>query len=126
MADDRSHSFSLRQLFPWLDILRATNLAFNPGKILLGALGAFLLSAGWFILGWPFAAASPVEPTPPADPQNVNQQSEYQVAQKNYIARLGAGRILDETRKFPWEPSTEPARRMPWEPETMTATHRFR
>jgi hypothetical protein len=67
-----------------------------------------------------------VEPTPPVDPQNASQQSEYQVAQKNYIARLGAGRILDETRKFPWEPSAEPARRMPWEPESMTATHRFR
>ena len=46
MADDRSgtHIFSLRQLFPWLDILRATNLAFNPGKILLGMFGAFILA----------------------------------------------------------------------------------
>jgi hypothetical protein len=85
MADDRSasHSFSLRQLFPWLDILRATNLAFNPGKILLGAFGAFMLAAGWWLLGYPFVAAR--ENVTDADKANVY--------------------LVEEMRKFPWEPS---------------------
>src|SRR5215207_6833346 len=85
MADDRSasHSFSLRQLFPWLDILRATNLAFNPGKILLGAFGAFMLAAGWWLIGIPFATAR--ENATDADHANVY--------------------VVEETRKFPWEPS---------------------
>jgi hypothetical protein len=107
MADDRSgtHTFSLRHLFPWLDILRATNLAFNPGKILLGGFGAFLLAAGWFVLGLPFATATPVEPVPPVDMQDAAKVSEYEAARKNYFLKLGNSNVIEETRKFPWEPS---------------------
>src|SRR5438045_1042941 len=82
MADDRSgtHTFSLRHLFPWLDILRATNLAFNPGKILLGMFGAFILAGGWWLLGYPF--------TPTED----------KAAEPNSF-------LVGEMRKFPWEKS---------------------
>src|SRR5215207_7453588 len=80
MSDDRTvpQAFSLRHLFPWLDILRATNLALNPGKILLGGFGAFILAAGWWAIGYFYV---------PAEANSVADQ------------------IVQDTRKFPWEPS---------------------
>src|SRR5438552_2146996 len=83
MADDRSgtHTFSLRHLFPWLDILRATNLAFNPGKILLGMFGALILAGGWWLLGYPFAPASDKVET-------------------------SADLLVVDMRKAPWEPTS--------------------
>src|SRR5215218_8972737 len=106
MADDRpaSHPFTLRQLFPWLDILRATNLAFNPGKILLGAFGSLLLALGWFLIGLPFVGAEPTAPTLPANPDE-NQQAAFEVAQKTYRERLDTGNIIEQTQRFPWEAS---------------------
>jgi hypothetical protein len=80
MSDDRSvpQPFGLRHLFPWLDILRATNLALNPGKILLGGFGAFLLAMGWWGIGWFYL--------PQAE------------SDANYA-------LVQNTRAFPWEPS---------------------
>src|SRR5262245_41807693 len=80
MSEDRTvpTPFNLRQLFPWLDILRATNLALNPGKVLLGGFGAFLLALGWWAIGYFYV---------PADANSVNHV------------------VVQETRKFPWDPS---------------------
>ena len=106
MTDDRSgsHSITLRHLFPWLDILRATNLAFNPGKILLGALGSLLLATGWFLLGIPFVGVTPTPPVLAADATE-NQKAEYEVAKKTYQERLDTGNIVEQSQRFPWEPS---------------------
>jgi hypothetical protein len=99
MADDRTvtHQFSLRQLFPWLDILRATNLALNPGKILLGGFGAFALALGWWLIGFLFAA-DPEKVVGPVDPADAQQVAKFNEQVEN-------GRIVEDTRKFPWEPS---------------------
>src|SRR4051812_45239736 len=106
MADDRSasQSFSLRQLFPWLDILRATNLAFNPGKILLGVFGSLMLAVGWFLLGLPLVGTSPTAPALPAE-ANETQRADYEVALKTYRERLDTGNVIEQAQRFPWEPS---------------------
>src|SRR3954447_4727273 len=52
MADGRdpSNGFSLRKTFPWTEIFRCFQVALDPRKLLVAAVGILLMSFGWYVL----------------------------------------------------------------------------
>ena len=53
MADGRDGSapgFEFRRAFPWADIFRCFQVALDPRKLLVAAVGIFAMSFGWWLL----------------------------------------------------------------------------
>ncbi len=63
MADGRDHSggFSYRTALPWTNIFRCFQIALDPRKLFVAALGVFLMSFSWWLLSNIFYKAAPLE-----------------------------------------------------------------
>ena len=61
MADgrDESPAFNLRKMFAWTEIFRCFQVALDPRKLLVAALGILTMSLGWWLLSWAFAYDRP-------------------------------------------------------------------
>jgi hypothetical protein len=67
MADgrDQAPGFSFRATFPWMEIFRCFQIAIDPRKLLVAALGILTMSFGWYILSAVFYYPAPT----PSDPK---------------------------------------------------------
>ncbi len=61
MADGRDPSpgFSFRATFPWMEIFRCFQIAIDPRKLLVAALGILTMSFGWYLLSAIFYYPAP-------------------------------------------------------------------
>lgn len=95
------YDWDLREVLPWTHLFRGLRLALDPKKIALGALGAVLMSAGW----WSIArlAQSPPPSVPAAKTTNGASPVEDESDRRDREAALARFRALDQARRFPWE-----------------------
>jgi hypothetical protein len=63
MVDDRTDSreLNVRQLLPWTEIFRGFQVAIDPKKLLLAAVGILIMSLGWWVLSLPYQNAKKPE-----------------------------------------------------------------
>src|SRR4051812_32949336 len=63
MADGRDHSsgFSYRTALPWTNIFRCFQIALDPRKLLVAALGILVMSFAWWLLSIIFYDKAPLE-----------------------------------------------------------------
>ncbi len=66
MADGRDHSggFSYRAALPWTNIFRCFQIALDPRKLFVAALGILLMSFSWWLLSNIFYYKAPAENDP--------------------------------------------------------------
>lgn len=86
-----------REVFPWVHLFRGFRLALDPKKLVLGALGALLMSAGWWAIG--SLATGEAVSTPPkaeagADTLDTKQDLDRYVRERN--------EALEYARRLPW------------------------
>src|SRR5271168_2691180 len=64
MADEKPElrDFTFRHLFPWTELFRSFQIAFDPKKLLLAGAGILSMAVGWWVLAALFAP-SPKAPT---------------------------------------------------------------
>ncbi|MFO0945932.1 MAG: hypothetical protein U1D30_08305 [Planctomycetota bacterium] len=93
-------NLDLREVFPWVHLFRGFRIALDPKKILLGALGAFLMSAGWWLV-----ARMVQEETLPESPPVVEGKADSATDEEIEEYRLRALRFaaLEDARRFPWQ-----------------------
>jgi ABC-type multidrug transport system fused ATPase/permease subunit len=58
MAEEKveTREVTWRQLLPWTELFRGFQIALDPGKLILAAVGIFVMSLCWVILAWIFGA----------------------------------------------------------------------
>jgi hypothetical protein len=84
MAEERTDSREMtwRTLFPWTELFRGFQLALDPNKLLLAAIGIFAMAIVWWFLAWFFSSVffSNIPPDWKQDfylkPENANATSE--------------------------------------------------
>ena len=66
MADGRDSApgFSFRKTFPWTDLFRCFQVALDPRKLALAALGILAMSVGWWLLSLVFWYNEPLRANP--------------------------------------------------------------
>jgi len=75
MADGREPAtgISFRRLFPWTDIFRCFQVALDPRKLAIAALGILAMSIGWWCLSYLFYYDPPTENDDKYTPTVVSQ-----------------------------------------------------
>lgn len=94
-------NLDLREVFPWIHLFRGFRIALDPKKILLGALGAFLMSTGWWLVARMVQEEAPPEPPLVAEGKENSatdeELQEYRLRALRYAA-------LEDAKRFPWQP----------------------
>lgn len=54
-------AFSARKAYPWTEIFRCFQVALDPRKLLVAALGVLVMSLGWYFLSLAFYSSAPNE-----------------------------------------------------------------
>ncbi|MFM8271627.1 MAG: hypothetical protein ACKODX_04750 [Gemmata sp.] len=108
MADGRDHSggFSYRTALPWTNIFRCFQIALDPRKLLVAALGILAMSFLWWLLSNTFYYKAPLETEPKYGVQAI--QKEYEGRTKadgaNYTeadyAQVGRERFLHDYKQW--------------------------
>jgi hypothetical protein len=73
MPDEKeTREINLRQLFPWVELFRAFQIALEPYKLLLAAAAIVVLTIGWLCLSWIFGVDNQFGQWPPHAPRGEN------------------------------------------------------
>jgi hypothetical protein len=88
-----------QDLFPWLKLFRAASLARDVKKIVLGAVSAILVAAGWWLMTAAVIGDRPVEPAV-AEGADLAGRLE---ANRVYSERLARYQQLERARRMPWD-----------------------
>lgn len=73
MPDDKEpRDLDLRQMFPWVELFRAFQIALEPYKLLLAAAAIVVLTFGWWLLALVFGVDNQFGEWPPNAPRGVN------------------------------------------------------
>lgn len=91
MADGRDDSpaLNLRKTFTWMEIFRCFQVALDPQKLLVAALGIFAMSLGWWVLSWAAYQGPPNRDNPEYSNQSIQRQLGEQPATEAELKALG-------------------------------------
>ena len=105
MPEDRHdiRRIDLAELLPWTILFRGFRLARDPKKIALGALGALVMSLGWYVISSASSIRAPIAPDPPAVESSETQKKDYQRQLDTYQDESLRYQYISEARRLPWQ-----------------------
>lgn len=112
MPEDRHdiRRIDLAELLPWTILFRGFRIARDPKKIVLGAVGALVMSLGWYVIASASSAKMPTPPDPPAAEATETQRKDYQRQLDAYKEEALRYQYVTEARRFPWQLSGDEPR----------------
>lgn len=107
MVDEKYdiRNLQLRELMPWIHLFRGFRIALDFKKMALGALGAFLTAAGWWVIVFLFGVDAPKPLTAPqTDEQAVASTAESDGESNSELPeKIATYQAMAEAKRFPWQ-----------------------
>ncbi len=105
MADgrDQAPAFSFRRAFPWTEIFRCFQVALDPRKLAVAALGILAMSLGWWVLARAFYYDEPRRENPTYLAATVAKDYQNKPVPGDpeaFFTQVGAERFEDDRRRW--------------------------